>query len=235
MTVFEAVKDSLDIVQVARDYGVHVVGRSKAHCPFHDDRTPSMSFWSNNRKFTCFSGSCGVSGDAIDLVGRLENLEPLEVARLLSDRYHLRIDFDKPADIAEQRRRHSLHERRMALELWERDAFRTLVEYRRLLDDWRSIYVPLHPDLPISPRYVEAVGSNRDYVSYLQDEMIERKNSLQAMAEFYMAQREFIEKLQRRLKEEKSPNVGRVNENPAPAAGHGAIYLPAPEFAVRAL
>jgi len=67
------------------------------------------------------------------------------------------------------------------------------------------------------------------------DEMIKRKGNLQAMAEFYMAQREFIEKLQRRLKEEKSPNVGRVNEDPAPITGHGAIYLPAPELAVRAL
>jgi len=234
MTVYEAVKDSLDIVQVARDYGVRVVGRSKAHCPFHDDRSPSMSFWSNNRKFTCF-GACDISGDVIDLVGRLENLEPLEAARWLNDRYHLRLDFDKPADRAELRRRHSLHERRMALERWEQEAYRTLAEYSRLLYDWRSIYVPLHPDLPISPRYVEAAGSNRDYVYYLMDEMIERKGNLQAMAEFYMAQREYIEKLQRRLKEEKSPNVGRVNEDPAPITGHGAIYLPAPELAVRAL
>ena len=54
---FRVVKESLDIADVASRYGVQVVRHNKAHCPFHADRTPSMSFYDQNRKFHCFS--CG--------------------------------------------------------------------------------------------------------------------------------------------------------------------------------
>ena len=69
---FLAVKESLDIIDVAQHYGVHIVKGNKAHCPFHNDRTPSLSFYEGNRKYHCFS--CGAHGDVIDLVQRLLNI-----------------------------------------------------------------------------------------------------------------------------------------------------------------
>lgn len=37
------------------------------HCPFHEDRTPSLTLLPDGRRWKCF-GACGKSGDAIDWV-----------------------------------------------------------------------------------------------------------------------------------------------------------------------
>ena len=92
MTAFEIVKDSVDIVDAARRYGIEVSRNNKALCPFHDDHTPSLSF--KGQRYKCFS--CEVGGDVIDLVSRLTNLSPLDTVRELNDAYRLRIDVDTP-------------------------------------------------------------------------------------------------------------------------------------------
>ncbi|MDB6108452.1 MAG: hypothetical protein JWR69_202, partial [Pedosphaera sp.] len=59
---------------IAEELGVRVVGRGgsqpKALCPFHDDRTPSLSFYSakasSRAQFHCFA--CNAHGDVFDLI-----------------------------------------------------------------------------------------------------------------------------------------------------------------------
>ena len=54
-----------------------------AHCPLHEDRTPSMLF-NDNGTFKCFS--CGNYGDSVRLLALIFHMEPLEAARrLLND------------------------------------------------------------------------------------------------------------------------------------------------------
>ncbi|MDR1703813.1 MAG: hypothetical protein LBS19_03900 [Clostridiales bacterium] len=43
MTPFEIVKYSVDIIDAAERYGLEVNRHKKAHCPFHDDHTPSAN------------------------------------------------------------------------------------------------------------------------------------------------------------------------------------------------
>lgn len=229
MTVFEAVKDSLSITQVARDYGIRFRGRTKAYCPFHDDHHPSMSFWGDEKKFTCFSGSCGLHGDVIDLVGRLDNLLPLEAAQALNDRYHLNIKFDEPVDwdviSSKQQQREILSQRRLALEDWLQNAYCTMVEYEETLNGWKKLYVPLHPALPISNRYTEAITS-LDFVSYVLHHLEECRGDYQKMVEFYMSQHRYIENVERQLLKENSTHAVRPEKNTDTVTGHRAIVLP---------
>jgi hypothetical protein len=48
-------------------------GKAKACCPFHAEDTPSLVLSSSGR-YKCFGGSCGASGDTIDLVTHTDEL-----------------------------------------------------------------------------------------------------------------------------------------------------------------
>jgi DNA primase len=66
----EAIKDVIPIEQVAAEYGEFKLlgnGRLLGRCvaPDHEDRTPSMTVFTNTQRFKCFG--CGLSGDVIDL------------------------------------------------------------------------------------------------------------------------------------------------------------------------
>jgi DNA primase catalytic core len=70
---YTRVKEALDIVDVVgrfvtlRKKGVNYVGT----CPFHDDRTPSMTV-SPSRQ-TCKCWSCGAGGDVIEFIRQHEH------------------------------------------------------------------------------------------------------------------------------------------------------------------
>jgi DNA primase len=57
-------------------------GKWRASCPFHRDKSMSLSLNTTRRTFKC--GECGVSGTAVDFVSRYENISRSEAAiRLL--------------------------------------------------------------------------------------------------------------------------------------------------------
>ncbi|MDP9479193.1 MAG: CHC2 zinc finger domain-containing protein [Actinomycetota bacterium] len=87
----EAVKDAVPIEQVAAEYGEFKLlgaGRLLGRCvaPDHEDRTPSMTLYTERRKFHCYG--CGLHGDVIDLervAGR--HVEAWTAVIALADRY----------------------------------------------------------------------------------------------------------------------------------------------------
>lgn len=54
----------------------------KGCCPFHPDRSPSLTIFADGERFYCFG--CGAHGDVLDYVMRLHNVGMVEAARLLS-------------------------------------------------------------------------------------------------------------------------------------------------------
>lgn len=96
MNAYEIIRNTLDIEDVAERYGMDI-RRGKACCPFHSDRTPSLSF--KNGRFRCFG--CGESGDAVDLVAKLYGISLHEAAARINADYNLGIDLDKPAGLPE--------------------------------------------------------------------------------------------------------------------------------------
>ena len=54
---------------------------NKISCPFHTDKTPSLSIDKKRNKWKCFS--CGCGGDAIDFVSELKGLSYAEACKYL--------------------------------------------------------------------------------------------------------------------------------------------------------
>ena len=69
MNLIKEVKERVDIVDVARAYGINVNRNNKALCCFHNEKTPSLSFHKEKQIFKCFG--CGKGGDVISLVSEL--------------------------------------------------------------------------------------------------------------------------------------------------------------------
>jgi hypothetical protein len=74
------------VAVVAQTHQVRPVGRRhRAHCPFHDDRTPSFYVEERDgvQRFQCYGSSCGAHGDVVDYVRRRDGLGVAEAVRYL--------------------------------------------------------------------------------------------------------------------------------------------------------
>ena len=75
MNVFSEVKKYLTARQAAESYGLQIKRNGTACCPFHNDKHPSMKI---DRNYHCFA--CGVGGDVINYVSRMNGLSQYEAA-----------------------------------------------------------------------------------------------------------------------------------------------------------
>src|SRR5919199_3117786 len=72
---FEVIKTRADFRTVLAHYGLALLGhgeQAKARFPFHDDERPSCSVNLERGIFHCHAGSCGVSGNVLEFVHRME-------------------------------------------------------------------------------------------------------------------------------------------------------------------
>ena len=80
----DRVKDSVDIVDLIRSYGVDLEqkgGSWMGRCPFHEDKNPSLSVDRSKGLFNCFG--CGAGGDVFDFVMQKQGIEFKEALSLL--------------------------------------------------------------------------------------------------------------------------------------------------------
>ena len=160
MRIFEIVKENVNLREAAELYGIDVNRYSKALCPFHNDRHPSLYVADNH--YYCFT--CGEHGDVIDFVGRLFQLSPYDAARKLAADFHL--SPDKPPSAA------ALHAKRIRTEAQqlrenERLCFSVLSDYARVLRDWKVRYAPQSPAEAPDERFVEACHKLDEVEYYL--------------------------------------------------------------------
>ena len=81
-----ALKSKLDILAVATHLGIVVNKHGKAHCPFHDDKTPSLQFSREKQIATCFSSNCTAGTmDVISLTEKKLGLTTPEALKYLSE------------------------------------------------------------------------------------------------------------------------------------------------------
>ena len=71
MSLIREVKERVDIVKVAEYYGLKLNRAYKCVCPFHKEKTASLSISPSKQIWKCFG--CGKGGDAISLVSELLN------------------------------------------------------------------------------------------------------------------------------------------------------------------
>jgi DNA primase len=103
----EALKDAVRIEDVAAGYGAFRLmgaGRLLGRCvaPDHEDRTPSMTVYTDAQRFKCYG--CGAGGDVIDLVRLAEGGEAWEAMVSLSTRHGVELPGRSAAWYARQRR-----------------------------------------------------------------------------------------------------------------------------------
>ncbi len=76
----------------------------KGLCPFHNEKTPSFTIYTDSQSFFCFG--CGAGGDAITFVRRIENLDYVEAVKVLAERAGMKMPEDGYDDsIAKHRQR----------------------------------------------------------------------------------------------------------------------------------
>ena len=143
MNLFDTVKAAVTPHMAAERYGLPVRQGNMICCPFHADRTPSMKL--NEDYFYCFG--CGAHGDVIALTAQLFDLPPAEAAKKLAADFG--ITEQKPSILAKLQRGKSQAET-------ERQSFRVLQDYLRILQDWKTNCAPQSPEDSIDPRYAEA-------------------------------------------------------------------------------
>ena len=87
----QELKARSDLAEIASNYvtlkrsGRNLVGL----CPFHSEKSPSFNIYPENGSFYCFG--CGVGGDVITFVRRIENLDYMEAIRFLAQRAGIQV------------------------------------------------------------------------------------------------------------------------------------------------
>ncbi len=82
--VTQQIRDRFPVSGVASKAGVKLsrAGREwKGCCPFHPDKSPSLTVYADDRRFQCFG--CGAQGDVIDFVMRAYNVRIREAIGML--------------------------------------------------------------------------------------------------------------------------------------------------------
>ena len=164
MNVLESVKMGVSMKEVAERYGVAVNRSSKALCTFHNDRHPSLFVADDH--YHCYA--CGVHGDVIDFTSKLFGLKLYEAAQKLA--YDFGIQTDKPPTKAMQEKWNKKTEAQRLRET-EKLCFSALMEYMKLLQEWKRLYAPKTPEEKWHPHFVE-VCEHHDYVEYMVDLLI---------------------------------------------------------------
>ena len=71
------IKQRLPLAQVLDHYGLKPDKHLRLHCPFHDDKTPSLQVYYKTQTCYCFSTNCSTGGKAMDVIDFIMNKEQL--------------------------------------------------------------------------------------------------------------------------------------------------------------
>lgn len=84
--------DRNDIVDVISEYmTLKKAGTNyKCLCPFHSEKSPSFSVSSTKQIFNCFG--CGVGGNVVSFIQKIERLEFVEALKFLADRAGIEVN-----------------------------------------------------------------------------------------------------------------------------------------------
>lgn len=90
---------------------VQIIRRGRNYvcsCPFHSEKTPSCTIFTDNQSFYCFG--CGAGGDVITFIMKIENLDFTEAMKLLAQRSGLEVPERNSADSKLAQRKTRIYE-----------------------------------------------------------------------------------------------------------------------------
>jgi len=162
MTIFDDIKELVDVPTAARSYGVEVHRGNMALCPFHRERHPSCKLYEDH--YYCFG--CQAHGDVIRLVQELFGLSAIEAVKQINSDFALGLDLDKPPDMEKINRRRRAIAERKAEKARVEHMYDVLLRYFTLLDKYKMRYAPTSSDDETDRRFVYAL-QNIGYAEYM--------------------------------------------------------------------
>lgn len=127
MDKIKEVKERADIIKVAEYFGLKLNRAYKTICPFHKERTASLSFSSSKQIFKCFG--CGVGGDCITLVEKLLNINAYEAAKQINNIFGLGVNFDNKTSNLEVNRYMQEQKAIKRFKRWHNETLQMLCDY----------------------------------------------------------------------------------------------------------
>ena len=168
MSLIREVKERADIVKVAELYGMKLNRAYKCVCPFHKEKTASLSISPQKQIWKCFG--CGKGGDVISLVSELLNINALEAAKSINNTLGLGLDPNHKSTYFEINKYKEKRKTEEMFKQWESKTFQLLCDYLHLLWKWEEENAPKDIEEDPNELFVEAMH-NKDYVEYLIDEI----------------------------------------------------------------
>lgn len=108
--LIEKIHDSCDLVDIVSRY-VHLK-RSGSNfvglCPFHNEKTPSFTVSGAKQLFHCFG--CGVGGDVITFIMKIENLSFVEAVKYLAELQGIEVEEDNKANLQIRKEKQNIYE-----------------------------------------------------------------------------------------------------------------------------
>lgn len=150
VSVFQEIKERVNIVDACRMYGIELNRANKAPCPFHTERTPSFSVSEKKQIWHCFG--CGEGGDVVTLVQKLHRCAPLEAARQLDTDFRLGL-FDRPMSA---NRRNIYRQKKQAADKFK--AWRDYTVY--VLTEWRRKRFMAYEDCAYADFLLDSIGED---------------------------------------------------------------------------
>lgn len=135
---FKNVLERVNIVDVARIYGLNLNNHNKCLCPFHKENTPSFSVSEQKQIFKCFG--CDEGGNAISLVSKLLNINYLNAAKLINKDLGLGLVDNLPPEEAKIQYKLYMQEReeKNNFQKWEQNAFKIMNLTLNYVDDYQN-------------------------------------------------------------------------------------------------
>ncbi len=190
MTIFEEVKELVDVPTAARQYGVEVRRNNFALCPFHNERTPSCKLYADH--YHCYG--CGAHGDVIGLVQGIFNLTPMDAVKQLNQDFGLGLDVSRPPKREDIERIQRQKKERFYFSYFEIYASKVLREYLWKMREWSKQYAPSKPEETQDKRFVYAMH-HLEYAEHIANEF-----AVSSMEERH-AMKEVVEEIERELAE----------------------------------
>ena len=175
----EEIKHRVPMRECAERYGFDINRSGFIHCPFHNEKTPSLKCYDGTRGFSCYG--CGEYGSVIDFVQKLFGLNFNQaVARMDAD-FDLRLPIRQPLTIRERREaaardkawRDALAAEQAAANAVE-TAYWKALDNVRFIDRVAHLYRPKSENEDISPAFIAAKTARTRAVEALEEAEIKR-------------------------------------------------------------
>ena len=185
--VFEEIRNSVPMSDVAKFYGLQISRSGMACCPFHDDKTPSFKIYPDH--FYCFG--CGESGDGTGFVAKLFGISQFVAAKKISYDFGLNLfngEIAVPIKIVPNPNAEYFR--------WLKNTEFVVSEYLDKLYNLRERYKPSNPSAPFHSRFCESMQKT-SYIEYLNEILCYGTDS--EKREMFLDNQKDIEKIQQRL------------------------------------